>query len=239
MSVLVVGSFMTDVVARTRRNPLPGQTVIGDHFDIFLGGKGANQAIAALRSKSECFMVGSLGEDTFGKNFKSFLEESGFNPNHIVMKNASSGVGHIVVNEITGQNQIIIIPGANLHFTTNDLAKFESLFKQASIVVNQLEMADEIIVASKNLAKANNKYYLLNPAPFKPLSDEVLNGIDFLTPNETELAGFVGKPILESMEEVEKAVMNLVKKGVKNVIVTLGDKGALHGSKRMQSLSCL
>lgn len=228
MSVLVVGSFMTDVVARSKVNPLPGQTVVGNHFDIFLGGKGANQAIAAKRSKSNVFMVGALGNDTFGENFKNFFAQNGFDPNHILIKDTSSGVGHIVVNEVTGQNQIIIIPGANLLFTSNDLAKYNDLFTQASVVVNQLEMADEVIIESKRMTKSLDKLYLLNPAPFKPLSDEILNGIDFLTPNETELAGFVHNTNLETIKDVEQAAMMLINKGVKNVIVTLGDKGAMH-----------
>lgn len=232
MSVLVVGSFMTDLVARTTKQPVAGQTVVGESFGIYLGGKGANQAIASKRCDSETYMVGALGNDNFGEAFLEFLEKSGFDKNHVLIKEkVSSGVGHIVIDDETGQNQIIIIPGANLHFTEQDLLKFEHLFKKCNIVVNQLEMQDEIIIKSKELAHKYNKKYLLNPAPYKMLSDDVLKDIDFLTPNETELAGFVGKTNLTEIDEFKLAASELVSKGVKNVVVTLGEKGALHCSK--------
>lgn len=232
MSVLVVGSFMTDLVARTKKKPVPGQTVVGTSFDIFLGGKGANQAIAAKRSNSKTYMVGAVGSDSFGSNFLNFFADSGFDKSHIVIKeNISSGVGHIVIDEDSGQNQIIIIPGSNLLFNVDDLIKFSDLFNQCNIVVNQLEMSDEIIRACKHLAKANNKLYLLNPAPYKHLSDSLLDGIDFFTPNETELAASIGKTSLNTLSEIESAAKTLVDKGVKNVIVTLGERGAYHVSK--------
>ena len=220
---------MTDLVARTKITPIPGQTVVGESFGSFLGGKGANQAIASKRVGAKTFMVGALGDDNFGKVFLDFFVKSGFEANHIVLKKEkSSGVGHIVIDDDSGQNQIIIIPGANLEFNLDDLTKFKNLFNEATIVVNQLEMDDSIIFGSKNLAKSNQKYYLLNPAPYKDLPDEFLEGIDFLTPNETELAAFVGKKQLTTLEEIESAAKRLVKKGVVNVIVTLGENGALH-----------
>ena len=228
--VLVVGSFMTDLVVRTNITPTKGQTVIGNSFNIFLGGKGANQAVASKRMGAKTMMVGALGDDTFGQNFKDFFKKEGFDENHILIKETSSGIGQIVINEQTGDNQIIIIPGANLHFDVNDLLDFESLFKDVKIVVNQLEMTDAVIFETKRLAKKHHKLYLLNPAPFKKLPDEFLKDIDFLTPNETELEGFVGNP-LKTLEDYKSGAQALVEKGVKNVIVTLGEKGALHCDK--------
>ena len=232
MSVLVVGSFMTDLVARTNFSPTPGQTVIGNSFGTYLGGKGANQAVASKRAGSKTYMVGALGDDSLGNNFLNFFKQSGFDPHHIVIKpNQVSGVGHIVINENTGQNQIIIIPGANLLFNRSDLLKYQNLFEEVSIVVNQLEMDDDIVIASKELALKHNKLYLLNPAPYKKLPDHVLKGIDFITPNETELAAFVGKDELTTMEDFQKASQELINKGIKNVITTLGEKGAMHCDK--------
>lgn len=231
MGVLVVGSFMTDLVARTKRVPSPGQTVVGESFEIFMGGKGANQAIAAKRCDVKTFMVGALGDDAFGLRFLDFFQKSGFKKNHIVIKkNEISGIGHIVVNEKTGQNQIIILPGANLLFTVDDLMPMGDLFQEVEIVVNQLEMDDSIIVACKNFAQANQKLYLLNPAPYKPLDDQILKGIDYFTPNETELAAFVGKKSLDTDEEITNACKELIKKGVKNIIATLGERGSIHCS---------
>jgi ribokinase len=227
MSVLVVGSFMTDVVARTKQKPKPGQTIRGEDFNIFLGGKGANQAISAYRQGSEISLTGALGNDSFGHQFKDFLVGEGIDISHVLFKDMQSGVGHIVVDELNGENQIIIIPGANLSYSTDDLLSKEKLFNNTKIVMNQLEMDFSVNELSKTLAKEHGCLYLLNPAPYQPLSDTFLNGIDILTPNETELEA-LSKKILTSIEDYEKAAIDLNKKGVKHVIVTLGKSGALH-----------
>lgn len=227
MAVLVVGSFMTDLVVRTNTTPSKGQTVMGNSFNIFLGGKGANQAVASKRMGSKTYLVGALGDDSFGRNFKAFFKEEGFDVSHILTKNTSSGVGQITINEETGDNQIVIVPGANLSFSVSDLHQFKHLFKDVDIVVNQLEMQDEVIFETKRLAKQHNKLYLLNPAPFKELPDAFLKDIDFITPNETELEGFVGRK-LTTMDDFIDGAKELLQKGVKNVIVTLGGNGALH-----------
>lgn len=227
MSILIVGSFMTDLVVRTHQAPKPGETVIGLDFDIFLGGKGANQAISAFRQGSHVNLLGALGKDSFGDNFLNFLKTEKLDISHIEQKNLPSGVGQIVVNESTGQNQIIIIPGANLGYDQTDLIRKEHLFKEANLVINQLEMTDEITRLTKELAKKYGKLYLLNPAPYKLLEDSFLDGIDYLTPNESELAGLVSKSLV-TLNDYEEAAKALVSKGVKNVIVTLGSHGALH-----------
>lgn len=230
MSILIVGSFMTDLVVRTHKAPQQGETVIGNHFDMFFGGKGANQAISAFRQGSRVHLLGALGDDAFGDNFLNFLNTENFDTSHIERKALPSGVGQIVVNETTGQNQIIIIPGANLGYDSNDLMRKAHLFKEANLIVNQLEMSDEVTILTKQLAKKYGKPYLLNPAPYKILDDEFLNDIDYLTPNESELAGLVGKS-LNCLGDYEDAAKSLVDKGVKHVIVTLGGAGALHCNK--------
>lgn len=227
MSVLVVGSFITDLVVRTNKSPTKGETVIGNSFNVFLGGKGANQAVSSIRQGSKTYMLGALGKDDFGKNFKEFMEKEGFNSKHILTKNTTSGIGHVTVNEKTGQNQITIVPAANFEYKVSDLLKYEHLFKEATIAINQLEMCDEIILKTKELAKKYNKIYLLNPAPFKKLSDDFLNGIDILTPNETELQGIVQDFSLKTVDDYAEAAKKLLDKGVKNVIVTLGCNGSL------------
>lgn len=227
MAILVVGSFMTDLVARTSEKPSSGQTIIGNEFNLFLGGKGANQAVSAHRQGSSVKITGALGSDQFGKEFKLFFSKEGFDTSHILDKNESSGIGHIVVDEKSGENQIIIIPGANLSYTTSDLMAHEHLFTNSNIVMNQLEMNFEVNELSKKLANKYQALYLLNPAPYRFLSDEFLNGIDILTPNETELEGLLNKP-LKSLKDIESAAKEINLKGVSHVIVTLGSRGALH-----------
>ena len=227
MSILVVGSFMTDVVARTKVNPQPGQTIIGEDFNIFLGGKGANQAVSSYRQGSSTLLTGALGDDQFGHQFINYLKKDGLDTSHILLKDKQSGVGHIVVDEVTGQNQIIIIPGANLHYTIDDLKQFEYLFQGTKIVINQFEMDFSINLTSKELAKKHNALYLLNPAPYKPVTDDFLNGIDIITPNETELEGLANRP-LKTLDDYKTAALELNNKGVNHVIVTLGKDGAMH-----------
>lgn len=218
---------MTDLVARTFNKPLPGQTIIGNDFNIFLGGKGANQAISAHRQGSLVKITGAVGRDQFGQEFKRFFSQEGFDISYILEKNKSSGVGHIVVDEKSGENQIIIIPGANLSYTIEDLKNNENLFKNTKIVLNQLEMNFQVNELSKKLSKKYGALYLLNPAPYRDLSDEFLNGIDIITPNETELEG-LSKKTLKTLPEIVNAAKEINLKGVSHVIVTLGSQGALH-----------
>ncbi|MBN2504776.1 MAG: ribokinase [Bacilli bacterium] len=236
MSVLVVGSFMMDLVTRCHRAPNPGETVIGKSFNTYLGGKGANQAVAAARLESDVIMVGMVGRDDFGQRFIEFFRSlPHMDATNIKQTNVSTGVGSITLDS-TGQNKIVVVPGANMEYLPEDLEKLENAFQTANVVVCQLEMRMDVIKKASEMAKKFNKIFILNPAPFQKLDPDLLKNVDYLTPNESELAGLTGKSAFESQEDLLASARMMIDAGVCNVIVTMGEKGALHVTKNQIKL---
>jgi ribokinase len=226
MSVLVVGSFMMDCVTRTAKIPASGETVLGISYQRFLGGKGANQAVAARRLGSDVILAGKLGPDDYAEAFISLFISENIDISHVLRGTQSTGVGSIVLDTI-GQNRIIIIPGANLEYSIADLLTIENDFDSASVVMAQLEVPMETTEMIAKLCVKHNKPFILNPAPAQPLSKELLSAVTYLTPNETELCFLTGVAQVNTKEEVVIAARILLSKGVKNVIVTLGEKGSM------------
>ena len=226
MSVLVVGSFIVDCVATCKRAPEAGETVVGDSYNTYLGGKGANQAFAAIRMGSKTTMVGCVGNDGFGKQFFETLEAEGFDSSVVkVSQNNSTGVSLVTV-EHSGQNRICMTPGANLDYYVEDLDKLEDLIKESDIIVTQLEMRYDIVLHLAKLAKKHGKKFILNPAPAREIDDEVISSCYIMTPNETELGIIINRKI-ETMDEYIEGAKVLLEKGCQNVIVTLGTVGSL------------
>lgn len=226
MSILVLGSFMMDLVVRTERAPVAGETLIGESFGRFPGGKGANQAVAAARLGGDVVMAGKLGKDMFGEEMKSVLTAEKVDTQYILTDEASStGVGSIVL-EKSGQNRIIVVPGANLKYTPDEADEIESIIGQAQILIMQLEMDISVVERALDLAVRHHVPVILNPAPARELSDGMLSKVTYLTPNETELELLSGIK-LHDMEDTQRAAQTLLDRGVRHVIVTLAEKGAL------------
>ena len=226
MSVLVVGSFIVDCIATCKRAPEAGETVVGDSYNTYLGGKGANQAFASIRMGSKTTMVGCLGNDGFSKQFLDTLNQEGFDTRYIkISEKHSTGVSLVTV-EHSGQNRICMTPGANLDYEVEDLHGIEDVIKNHDIIVTQLEMKKEIMEELAILSKKHNKKFILNPAPAASIKDETLDGIYCITPNETELGIILDKKI-ETMDEFIEGAKILLEKGCQNVIVTLGTMGSL------------
>lgn len=226
MGIMVIGSFMMDLVIGAKRAPESGETIIGNSFDRFPGGKGANQAVAAARLGASVAMAGKLGNDPFGQEMKAVLEQEGIDVGHVLTDaHAPTGVGSIVLDD-NGQNRIIVVPGANLHFTPEETRELEPLIRQAQMLVMQLEMDISVVEQAAELARKYGVPCILNPAPVRTLSDELLRKITYLTPNETELALLTGVPA-DSLDNVKRGAQMLLDRGVGYVIVTLAEKGAL------------
>jgi ribokinase len=204
--VVVVGSFMMDLVARTERLPKPGETVIGESFAQFLGGKGFNQAIAAARSGGDVAMVGRVGDDAFGQAFLDALDSAGIDRRGVsIDPSVGTGVGLPVV-ETSGQNAIIVIPRANHELREIPAGAFDG----ASVVLLQWELPPALTVEAAKLAKAAGAIVVLNPAPAVGNIAEYAGLIDIVVPNENEAAA------IGPLDAVE-------------VVLTLGDKGARVG----------
>ena len=229
MAIVVVGSFTVDYTVETPRFPASGETVIGNDYKTSLGGKGANQAMAASKLGSDVCMVGAIGNDTHGDTIIEAFKSAGIDINDVERSHKATGFASITIDQ-SGENRIVMVPGANRDYPVSKL-KDLNIIANASIVLAQLEMKIDVVDALSTLCKQYDVPFLLNPAPMHALSEQILKGVTYLTPNETELALLVNEETLHTDDAITKAAKQLIHKGVKHVIVTLGARGALHVSK--------
>jgi len=172
--ILVIGSFMMDLVVRTPRAPQEGETIIGTSFNRFPGGKGANQAVAAARLGARVTMAGKLGQDVFGDQMLAALQQEGVATEHVLRdEQASTGIGSIVLDD-QGKNRIVVVPGANLKYSLADLAALEPVVAAHDLVMLQLEMDVEVVKAAAQMGRKHGVPVILNPAPARDLDDEFL-----------------------------------------------------------------
>lgn len=224
--VLVVGSANMDLVVTSERFPKPGETIFGRGFEMFPGGKGANQAVSCAKLGGVTYFLGKMGNDDFHDLLNKSLSENGVKVEDVIVENnAHTGVALISVDG-TGENEIIVISGTNMMFTEEDLLLKKDYFSRAKVVLTQLEIPIKTVTLAAKLAKENNSIFILNPAPAAELSDELLSQVDYITPNESELE-LLSKHIISDKASAEQAAKTLLKRGVKNVIVTIGEEGSL------------
>jgi len=226
MSIVVFGSINMDLVALTPRLPEPGETLIGRSFTTVPGGKGANQAVACARLGDPVKLVGRVGGDVFGTELLAHLQAQGVDVAYVSCEDSiSSGVALIAVDD-RAENNIIVIPGANGRVGQSDLLHLETALNQAQILLLQLEIPLEIVVAATRLAHEHGVKVMLDPAPAQELPAEIYRHVDLLTPNETEAASLTCIAI-GSTEDAALAAGKLLSFGVRRVIVKMGSQGAL------------
>lgn len=222
--IVVVGSANTDMVVKAATLPLPGETLLGGTFFMNAGGKGANQAVAAARLGGNVTLVAKVGNDIFGKQTIEGLQKENINTDFVFTDDtAPSGVALIMVNE-EGENCIVVAPGANANLLPADIETVNAI-NEAAIILMQLEIPLATIEAVAIRAKATNQQLIINPAPAQALSDEILNGLFLITPNETEAALLTGITVTDQAT-ASKAADIFLNKGVQNIIITLGKQGA-------------
>lgn len=233
--ILVVGSSNIDMVIQTSHFPKPGETILGGEFSLIPGGKGANQAVAAARLGGNVSFVSQIGKDVFGdSSLENFIKE-GIDISYVRQNpEQSTGVALITVDE-SGENTIIVAPGANHHISKEDIGRAEKVFAEAKVILVQLEIPMEIVKACLSLAKKLGKNAILNPAPAAELGGEILEGLFLITPNETEAEQLTGISIVDEAS-ARTAATALISKGVENVIITLGASGAYCHSKDFQGI---
>ena len=225
-SILVIGSSNTDMVIRVPELPHPGETVAGGEFEVFGGGKGANQAIAARRAGGDVQFIAAVGNDEFGKNAIATFVAEGIDTSGIqVVDEAPSGVAMIFVNH-AGENCIGVAPGANARLTPEILSSHQNAFGKADVLLLQLETPMDSVAAAIEMAAANDLPVVLNPAPAARLPEQLLNKLYCLTPNSTEAEALTGVAISDEKSAVVAADV-LLDRGVQNVVITLGGDGAL------------
>ncbi len=224
--IAVVGSANVDLTTFSDRFPRAGETIFGDHFDLGWGGKGANQAVAARLCGAEVSMVARVGEDLFGPATIRNFESQGIDASHVrTVAGASSGVAPIFV-ESNGQNRIIVVKGANDRLMPADVDEAHAVLEAADCVVLQFEIPLDTVYHTVRFARQRGIRCIVNPAPGQPVDLAALAGVDYFVPNETEAETISGMPV-RSVADAEACAAHLVRQGLRRVIITLGEKGAL------------
>lgn len=217
--IAVVGSAMIDLTAYATVIPAPGQTLEGDLFTTGFGGKGANQAVIAAHCGAEVHFVGKLGRDLFGDSIAENFKKLGIDSEYVERSDTPNGVAHIWV-DANGENRIIIIPGANHEIESKKAIEAIESIAGLAVVVAQCEIKQEVTLAAFSAAKKRGCVTILNPAPYQPLSEELLAVTDWIIPNETEFKELHGQA--PTSDDVLKSF-----RPGKNSIVTLGSEGAV------------
>jgi len=223
--IIGTGSIIIDITAYAPHLPVDGETTLGSVIKLGPGGKGNNQLTAAHRVGAEVVIISKIGEDFLANIATDFYNREGMTTKYVsVSKTVETGGALIEVNSQTAQNRIIVAKGANDEITKIDVYNAEKEFENCDVVLTQLETSIESIIACKELAKKYNKPFILNTAPFQEVPEGLIEGCDYVTPNETE-AGFFSGIEIKSVEDAKKAADILLDKNIKNVIITLGKTG--------------
>ncbi|WP_367395719.1 ribokinase [Pantoea sp. Ep11b] len=225
--VCVFGSFNLDVVAVMRRFPLPGESLTAHHSMMGAGGKGANQATAALRAGARVHYIGKVGNDDFGLFARRHLEKTGFDAITLfTCKEKPTGNALIYVAGDDAENMISVYPGANTTVTAAEVTRCQPTVAAADILLVQLENNLSAIQRMIDNARASGTFVILNPAPWQKVSDALLAKVDLLTPNSTEASQLTGITVTD-FDSARRAAAVLHRKGARQVIITLGIAGAL------------
>ncbi len=223
--ILVIGSSNTDMVIQAPYLPTAGETVLGKKFVMNPGGKGANQAVAAARLGGNVSFLGKLGEDLFGQQAIANLQREGISTDYLLVDpNHASGVALITVDK-QGENMIVVASGANMALTEAEILQSQEAIAQAKLILLQLEIPLDTVELAVKIASELGKTIILNPAPACPLTDCLLSQVTILTPNQTEAKILTGIEV-DSPATAGLAAQQLYKRGVANVIITLGKDGA-------------
>ena len=223
--IVVVGSSNTDMVVKTQHFPEPGETVMGGNFFMFPGGKGANQAVAAARMGGDVSFICCTGDDQFGQNALEAYKKEGIDVSgSVVAPGMASGVALITVNR-DGENEIVVASGANNLLSPSHIKDQANILGKAAIVLTQLETPMEVVTYLAHHCKGSGQSLIINPAPAQTLSDDILKGLFLITPNETETKILTGIEVHDE-NSAERACAILFQKGVQNVLITMGSRGA-------------
>jgi ribokinase len=228
----VMGSFVADLAFRTPVLPQWGQTVMGSEFRLGPGGKGSNQAVAAARLGAKVSFISKLGRDPFGDLARDTYKKEGIDTRFLFETEHATGAASIVVHETKGENAIVVVPGACFQMTVDDVKRAAPLIEQSLIFVTQLELPVAVVVAGLALAHSKQVPTILNPAPATELPQNIYPFCDYFTPNESEAAALSGIAVSD-IASATRAADEFLKRGVRNVIITLGAEGALVRTKQL------
>jgi ribokinase len=228
--IVILGVFVADTAYRAARQPKMGETILGNSFSLGPGGKGSNQAVAAGKLGGDVSMLTRLGVDPFAQMARDTWADAGVKSVVIDTPESYTGAAYIFLEEATGNNAIIVCPGAASMISTRDIEDHAMLIKSAGVLVTQLEQPIEAAISALRMAKAAGVTTILNPAPAAELPQKIFALCDYMTPNETEAEALTGVAVL-SVDDARRAADVLLSKGVGTALITLGDKGVLFHSR--------
>ena len=224
-TIIVFGVFVADLCFFSKQIPLSGQTIKGNNHIIGPGGKGSNQAISAARLGGDVQFITKIGKDNYSDMALATFKDSGVKTKYIIQEETlNTGVAGIFVSESSGENAITIVPGAAGTIKNEDIDNLKDVFVKSNIFLTQLETPLKTTLYALKKAKDNGCTTILNPAPAKDIDQKLFSSIDFFTPNEIEAGHFLKKD-LKSKSDIESAAKDFLDKGIKNIIITLGEKG--------------
>ena len=224
--VTVMGSFVADLAFRASTMPVWGQTIMGSEFRLGPGGKGSNQAVAAARLGGRVSFITKLGNDPFGDLARQTYKEEGIDSRFCFNTSEfATGAASIIVHEVRGENGIVVVPGAGFHLTTADVDRATPLIAESSMFITQLEIPIPVAEYGLQVAHRLGVTTVLNPAPASVLPNSIYQYCDYLTPNESEAAALTGITVTD-LATAERAADVMLGRGARNVIITLGEKGA-------------
>ena len=225
--IAVVGSYATGLTLKVKRLPGTGETVLASDYRVDYGGKGSNQAVGCARLGMEVAFVARIGTDSFGEMALQLFREEGIDVSFVRQTSEHpTGVGFILVEAGTGHNCIALDPGANELLSAADMDECDAVYESAAVVLTQLEIPVAAAESALVRGRAHGATTILNPAPVRPLPASVLQLVDVLTPNQTEAKVLTGRTP-EAAVEPEEVARDLIRAGVRQVVMTLGEKGAL------------
>lgn len=223
--VAILGVFVADATFRADRMPKIGETILGKSFALGPGGKGSNQAVAAARAGADVDFVSRLGRDTFGEMALSIWKDAGVTPKINWRDDEATGSAAIFVDDATGNNGIIICPGAAGSISVDDVQRQSETISQASVFMTQLEQPIEAALEALRIARHGGAITILNPAPAAQIPPEMVALSDFVTPNETEVEALTGLKV-ETVDEADRAAKELLSMGAGAALITLGENGS-------------
>ena len=225
--IVILGVFVADTAYRADRQPKMGETILGNSFVLGPGGKGSNQSVAAAKAGGTVHFISRLGADPFADMARSTWADAGVVPEITVDGDSYTGAAYIFIEEATGNNAIIISPGAAARISPADVEARADLIGGASVFITQLEQPMPAAHRALQIARDGGARTILNPAPAAPVSDDTLALCDFITPNETEAEGITDVPV-QSVSDAERAADVFLSRGVGAAVMTLGENGVLY-----------
>ena len=225
-NIVILGVFVADTAYRASRQPKMGETIIGNEFSLGPGGKGSNQAVAAALAGGNVHFISRLGKDDFANMAIRLWEQSGIKPHVTQHSHSYTGAAYIFIENSSGNNAIIVSPGAAADINDDDILANRELIQQSRVFMTQLEQSLDAASTALSYAKDGGSITILNPAPAQPLGENILKLCDFVTPNEIEAEQITGIPV-KSVSDAEVAADKLLEKGASAAVITLGKQGAL------------